>query len=85
MEFLKFMFVPTILFMVVVAPIWLTMHYRSVSRSSRSLSEEDRGIIEHMRVTVDKLTQRIATLASLLDAAQPEWKPNTSRRMREEE
>ena len=85
MEFLKFMFVPTILFMVVVAPIWLTMHYRSVSRSSRSLSEEDRHSIEHMLVTVDKLTQRIATLESLLDAEHPDWKPNTSRHRREEE
>ncbi|KGE02889.1 hypothetical protein HRUBRA_02533 [Pseudohaliea rubra DSM 19751] len=37
MEFWQFMFVPTILFLVVVAPIWITMHYRSVSRSSRSL------------------------------------------------
>lgn len=85
MEFFKFMFVPTILFMVVVAPIWLTMHYRSVSRSSRSLSEEDRNSIEHMLVTVDKLTQRIATLESLLDAEHPDWKPSTSRHRREEE
>jgi phage shock protein B len=54
MEFLKFMFVPTILFMTVVAPIWITMHYRSVNRSSRSLSEEDRTSIELMLVTVDK-------------------------------
>ena len=56
MEFWKFMFVPTILFLVIVAPMWITMHYRSVSRSSRSLTREDRESIEHMLETVDKLT-----------------------------
>ena len=30
MQFWQFMFVPTILFLVIVAPIWITMHYRSV-------------------------------------------------------
>lgn len=85
MEFWKFMFVPTILFMVVVAPMWLTMHYRSVNRSSRSLSEEDRESIEHMLETVDKLTERIGTLESLLDADHPDWREQTSRRSRREE
>ena len=85
MEFQQFMFVPTILFMVVVAPIWITMHYRSVSRSSRSLSDEDRENIEQMLVTVDKLTDRIGALESILDAEHSDWKQNTSRRTRSEE
>ena len=85
MELLKFMFVPTILFMVVVAPIWITMHYRSVSRSSRSLSDEDRESIEHMLVTVDKLTDRIGTLESILDVDHPDWKHYMSRHTRDKE
>ena len=84
MEFWKFMFVPTILFMVIVAPMWITMHYHSVSRSSRSLSQEDRESIEHMLETVDKLTDRIATLESLLDADHPGWRNQASRDHREE-
>ena len=59
MEFWKFMFVPTILFMVIVAPMWITMHYRSVNRSSRSLNQEDRESIEQMLETADRLTDRI--------------------------
>lgn len=85
MEFLQFMSVPTILFMVVVAPIWLTMHYRSVNRSSRGLSEEDRESIEHMLVTVDKLTDRIGTLESILDADHPDWRQQMNRRERGQE
>ncbi len=85
MEFFQFMFVPTILFMVVVAPIWISMHYRSVNKSSRSLSEEDRESIEHMLETVDKLTNRIGTLESILDADHPQWRQKMSRQERDEE
>jgi len=83
MQFFQFMFVPTILFMVVVAPIWISMHYRSVNKSSRSLSEEDRDSIEHMLETVDKLTDRIGTLESILDADHPDWRQQVNRRERE--
>lgn len=79
MEFWKFMFVPTILFMTVVAPMWITMHYRSVNKSSRSLSSDDRESIEHMLETVDKLTDRIGTLESILDDDHPQWRTQVRR------
>ena len=79
MDFLKFMFVPTILFLTVVAAIWITMHYRSVNRSSRGLSSDDRESIEHMLETVDKLGDRIATLESILDDDHPQWREQVRR------
>jgi phage shock protein B len=79
MEFWKFMFVPTILFLTVVAPIWITMHYRSVNRSSRSLNQEDRQSIEQMLETVDKLTDRIGALESILDDDHPDWRQQVKR------
>jgi phage shock protein B len=82
MEIWEFMFVPTILFMVVVMPIWLTMHYRSVNRSSRSLSDEDRESIEQMLETVDRLTERIVTLESILEADHPDWRQQIPRSAR---
>ena len=85
MEFWKFMFVPTILFLTVVAPIWITMHYRSVNRSSRSLNEEDRQSIEQMLETVDKLTDRIGTLESILDDDHPDWRQQVKRNQGVEE
>jgi len=84
MEFLKFMFVPTILFMVIVAPVWITMHYRSVNRSSRSLSDEDRESVERMLEVVDKLTDRIDALESILDADHPDWRKENIRSTRQE-
>ena len=80
MEFWKFMFVPTILFLTIVAPIWITMHYRSVNRSSRSLNREDRESIEQMLDTVDRLTDRIGALESILDDDHPQWRQQIRRR-----
>ncbi len=85
MEFWKFMLVPTILFLVIVAPMWITMHYRSVSRSSRSLNEEDRHSIEHMLETVDKLSDRIGALESILDDDHPQWRQQVERQDTSEE
>lgn len=70
----EFFFVPMVLFLVIVAPIWIVMHYRSVNRSSRSLSEDDRESIDTMLVTVDKLNDRIASLEAILDADHPNWR-----------
>mgnify|MGYP001803300749 CR=1 FL=1 len=80
MDFFEFMFVPTILFMVIVAPIWVGLHYKSVNRASRSLSKEDRENVEQILVTVDKLTERIETLESLLDASHGDWRDADERR-----
>ena len=85
MEFWKFMFFPTILFLVVVAPMWITMHYRSVNRSSRSLTREDRQSIEQMLETVDKLTDRIGTLEAILDDDHPDWRKQVNRQERDKE
>lgn len=85
MEFWKFLFVPTILFLVIVAPLWISMHYRSVNRSSRSLNREDRESIEHMLETVDKLTDRIGNLESILDIDHPDWRQQVNREQRDKE
>ena len=80
MEFWEFMFVPTILFMVIVAPVWIGLHYRSVNRSSRSLNAEDRENVEHILEAVDTLSERIETLESLLDAGHEGWRDSASSR-----
>ncbi len=85
MEFWSIMVTPLILFMVIVAPIWIVMHYRSLNRSSRSLTEEDRETVEQMLETVDALTERIRTLESLLDADHPGWRDSVRGRAHEEE
>ena len=79
MNFFTFLFVPMVIFLSFVAPIWIFMHYRSINRSSQSLNEEDRAAIDSMLATIDKLQDRISALESLLDADQPDWRGQHSR------
>lgn len=79
MSFFTFLFVPMIVFLTFVAPIWLIMHYLSVKRSSQSLNEEERETIDSMLATIDKLQDRIQALEALLDVDQPEWRGQQSR------
>lgn len=78
-HFWQFMFVPTILFAVIVAPLWIIMHYRSVNRSSRSLNREDLERIEQMLLAVDTLSERIDVLESILDGDHRDWRAQTGR------
>ena len=74
MKLFETLFVPMVLFMVIVAPTWIVMHYRSVSRSSSQLSEGDREALEEMLVAVDQMADRIESLESILDADHPNWR-----------
>ena len=71
----EMLFVPIVLFiMLIVAPTWIVMHYRSVSRSSSQLSEGDRQALEEMLVALDQMADRIESLESILDADHPNWR-----------
>ena len=80
----EMLFVPMVLFMVVVAPIWIVMHYRSVNRSSSQLSEDERQSLEEMLVAVDQMADRIESLESILDADHPNWRHETGGQSKEE-
>ena len=81
----EMLFVPMILFMVIVAPTWIVMHYRSVNRSSQHLTEEDRQTLEDMLVAVDQLSERVESLESILDADHPQWRQHEGRQADKEQ
>ena len=80
----EMLFVPMVLFMVIVAPTWIVMHYRSVNRSSSQLSEDDRQSLEEMLVAVDQMVDRIESLESIIAAAHPNWRQERSGQTLEE-
>ena len=80
MDPFEMMFVPMILFMAIVAPIWIVMHYRSRHRSSQSLSDDERESLDQMLATVDKLNDRIQSLEAILDADHPSWREQSATR-----
>ncbi len=63
-----------IVFMVVVAPIWIVMHYRSKGTKQTGISEADQGRLKELTEIADSMMQRIETLESILDKETPDWR-----------
>nr|WP_027857960.1 envelope stress response membrane protein PspB [Marinobacterium jannaschii] len=74
MSGIVFFFVPTVIFMGLVAPLWLVLHYLSKSRSAKGLSDDDRHLLDAAMAQVDKLENRIQTLETILDEEHPQWR-----------
>ncbi len=73
-------FVPTIVFMVIVAPIWIISHYRSKGHVVHGLSNSERADLDEMMVTASKMAARIETLESILDVESPGWREKQAER-----
>jgi len=78
MSSILFFFVPTVIFMGLVAPLWLVLHYVSKSRSAKGLSEDDRHTLTSALAQVERLEERIGTLETILDAEHPQWRETES-------
>ena len=67
-------FVPTIIFMLIIAPAWLWMHYRHKQRTESALSEQERHELEALTLQSERMLERIDTLEAILDAQAPDWR-----------
>lgn len=74
MSTMGILFVPIILFVVVVAPIWIIAHYATRWRQTRMLSSEDEKLLAELWGSVDKMESRINTLERILDAEVADWR-----------
>ncbi|MCG8690031.1 MAG: envelope stress response membrane protein PspB [Minwuiales bacterium] len=69
-----FLFVPAVIFLTVVAPIWIIAHYVTRWRTGKALSSDEERLIAELWQTTDKMEQRIVTLERILDAEAPNWR-----------
>ncbi len=67
-------FVPVVVFLVVVAPIWIIFHYKSKANVVNGLSTGERAELDEMIEVANKMAARIETLESILDVETPEWR-----------
>jgi phage shock protein B len=63
-----------IIFLVVVAPIWIVAHYATRWRRSRKLSLQDERSLGELYDTARKMEGRIVALERVLDAEAPGWR-----------
>lgn len=67
-------FVPVVVFLVIVAPIWIIFHYKSKSNIVNGLSAGERAELDEMIEVANKMAARIETLESILDVESPDWR-----------
>ena len=65
---------PIIVFMVVVAPLWIILPYRSKKQVSQGLSEHEHRQLLELAQKADKMAERVETLEALLDQEAPQWR-----------
>lgn len=63
-----------ILFLTVVAPLWLVLHYVSKFKASKSLSQADEEMLAELWKQSEHLEQRIDSLETILDEEAPGWR-----------
>ena len=65
---------PLIIFMVIVAPIWIVMHYSTKKKMHSQLTTHDQNELQLLESEAEKMAMRIETLEAILDAETPEWR-----------
>jgi phage shock protein B len=64
--------VPLILFLVIVAPIWIIAHYTTRWRMAKALSPEDEKQFAELWQIAERMEQRIDSIERILDAEEPQ-------------
>lgn len=63
-----------IIFMFLVAPIWLILHYRSKKQVGQGLSESEMHTLQELAAKEEQMSERIKTLEAILDTESPNWR-----------
>jgi phage shock protein B len=71
---MEFVFVLSILFITIVLPLWLILHYITKWRGSRGLSAEDERMLADLWQSAKRMEERVVTLEAILDAESPHWR-----------
>ncbi|HYE52258.1 MAG TPA: envelope stress response membrane protein PspB [Azospirillaceae bacterium] len=66
--------VVAIIFMALVAPIWIIAHYVTKWRIAKTLSADDEQMLSDLWHSASKMEGRILQLEKILDAEAPGWR-----------
>lgn len=63
-----------ILFMVVVAPVWIFFHYSTKWKSTKTISNEDENILSDLWESAERIENRLNNIERILDVESPDWR-----------
>jgi phage shock protein B len=67
-------FVPALVFIGLVLPIWVIMHYKSKQSAQSALSDDERQDLSTLILQAEQMVSRINTLEAILDSETPGWR-----------
>jgi len=63
-----------ILFMAIVAPIWILLHYITRWKSTKTITNEDESLLADLWESAERIESRLNNIERILDVEQPDWR-----------
>ena len=68
------MFVLTIIFMTVIVPLFVVMHYTTKWKATKGLSDDEHQMLEDLWKESQAMQSRVNALETILDSEVPDWR-----------
>jgi phage shock protein B len=68
------LFVLTIIFMTVVVPLFVIMHYTTKWKATKGLSDDEHQMLEDLWKESQAMQSRVNALETILDNEVPDWR-----------
>ncbi len=67
-------FVLTIIFMTVIVPLFVVMHYTTKWKATKGLSDDEHQMLEDLWKESQAMQSRVNALETILDSEVPDWR-----------
>jgi phage shock protein B len=67
-------FVLTIIFMTVIVPLFVIMHYTTKWKATKGLSDDEHQMLEDLWKESQAMQSRVNALETILDSQVPDWR-----------
>ena len=68
------MFVLTIVFMTLIVPLFVIMHYTTKWKATKGLSDDEHQMLEDLWKESQTMQSRVNALETILDSEVPDWR-----------
>ncbi|HEX6999434.1 MAG TPA: envelope stress response membrane protein PspB [Gammaproteobacteria bacterium] len=68
------LFVLSVIFMTVVLPLIIIMHYSTKWKATKGLTDDEERLLEELWRQSESMQSRLNALETILDDQRPEWK-----------
>ena len=68
------LFVLTIIFMTVIVPLFVVMHYTTKWKATKGLSDDEHQMLEDLWKESQAMQSRVNALETILDSEVPDWR-----------